>query len=117
MKPSGPLKLVGQLIDLPLLDKGQRWCGVVDDVEFEGGAGSELRLKALLVGPGAYKARMPAWLFWLVEKIAGGRVSRVPFAEIEKITTAVHLKCSAEKVGLHRVEDEVRSWIPHAGAM
>ena len=35
MKPTGPIKLVSQLIDLPLIDRDERWCGVVDDVEFE----------------------------------------------------------------------------------
>ena len=117
MTPSDPIKLVSQLLDLPLLDKDERWCGVVDDVEFEGAAGKDARLKALLVGPGAYQARMPAFLFWLVDKIAGHRIVRVPVAEIETIASAVHLKCRAEKVGLHRTEDKVRVWIPRKGAL
>ena len=33
MTPDGPIKLVSQLLDLPLLDKDKRWCGVVDDIE------------------------------------------------------------------------------------
>ena len=117
MKPTGPIKLVSQLVDLPLVDKDGRWCGVVDDVEFEGAPGKELRVKALLVGPGAYKGRMPAWLFWVVRKLAGDRISRVPLGEVEKISAAVHLKCAAEDVGLHKVEDRVRAWIPRKGAM
>jgi hypothetical protein len=117
MKPTAPVKLVSQLIDLPLVDKDERWCGVVDDVEFVGGPGKETRVKALLVGPGAYEGRMPAWMLWLVDKVAGTRISRVPFAEIETISSAVHLKCPAEKVGLHVVEDRVRAWIPRKGAL
>jgi hypothetical protein len=117
MKPTGPIKLVSQLIDLPLVDKDDRWCGVVDDIEFEGAPGKELRVKALLVGPGAYKGRMPRWMFWLVGQVAGNRISRVPLDEIETISAAVHLKCAAEDVGLHRVEDRVRARIPRKGAM
>jgi len=117
MKPGDPIKLVSQLLDLPLLDKNERWCGVVDDVEFEGGVGKDARLKALLVGTGAYQARMPGFLFWLVDKIAGNRIVRVPVAEIERIASAVHLKCKAEKVGLHRTEDKIRAWIPRKGAL
>ena len=117
MKPSGRIKLVSELIDLPLLDKDDRWCGVVDDVEFEGGAGKTARIKALLVGPGAYRGRMPGWMFWLVGKIAGTRIARVPVAEIDNIRSAVHLKCAAEKLGLHQVEDRIRKWIPRWGAM
>jgi hypothetical protein len=117
MKPTGPVKLVSQLIDLPLVDKDDRWCGVVDDVEFDGAPGKELRIKALLAGPGAYEGRMPRWLFWLVTKLTGDRISRVPFDEIATISAAVHLRCPAEKVGLHRVEDRVRAWIPRKGAL
>ena len=117
MKPTGPIKLVSQLLDLPLVDSDERWCGVIDDVEFEGAPGKELRVKALLVGPGAYKGRMPRWLFRLVGMVAGDRISRVPLDEIETISAAVHLKCRAEDIGLHRVEDRVRAWIPRKGAL
>jgi sporulation protein YlmC with PRC-barrel domain len=117
MKPTAQIKVVSQLLDLPLVDKDGRWCGVVDDVEIEGAAGKQARIKALLAGPGAYEGRMPGWMFWLVRKIAGDRISRVPMDEVENITTAVHLKCSAEKLKLLVVEDEVRRWIPRVGAM
>jgi hypothetical protein len=117
MKPSDPIKLVADLLDMPLLDKDHRYCGVVDDVEFSGAAGKVLALKALLVGPGAYQGRLPAWLFWVISRIAGDRIARVPIAKIATITSAVHLKCTAEDVGLHEVEDRVRGWIPRRGAM
>jgi hypothetical protein len=117
MKPTDPIKLVSQLLDLPLVDKDERWCGIVDDVELTGGAGKELRVEALLVGPGAYSGRMPAWLFWLVRTIAGDHMARVPMDEIATISSAVHLKCRAEEVGLHKSEDRVRRWIPRVGAM
>ena len=60
MKPDGPIKLVSQLLDLPLCDREGYYCGVVDDVELSGGAGQGAKLEALLVGPGAYRGRMPA---------------------------------------------------------
>ena len=116
MKPGDPVKLVSQLIDLPVVDKDDRWSGIVDDVEFEGSAGKELRLKALLVGPGAYKGRMPAWMFWIVRQIAGERVARIPFDEIAEIGAVVKLNSAAEALGLHQTEDKVRSWIPRRGA-
>jgi sporulation protein YlmC with PRC-barrel domain len=117
MKPNGPLKLVGQLLDLPVVDKDDRWCGIVDDVEFTGSPGKEARIKALLVGPGAYKGRMPGWMYWLVSQIAGDRIVRVPLEQIGSIGSAVHLKCPAKKVGLNTVENKVGSWIPRKGAM
>lgn len=117
MKPDAPIKLVSQLLDLPLVDKDGRWCGVVDDVELQGSAGKQTRVKALMVGPGAYDRRMPKWLFGLVSKIAGDRIARVPVGSIDRIAAAVHLNCAAEDLGLHVTEDRVRSWIPHGGAL
>jgi sporulation protein YlmC with PRC-barrel domain len=117
MKPDDPLKLVSQLIDLPIVDKDDRWSGVVDDIELSGGAGKAARIEALLVGPGAYKGRMPAWMFWVVRKVAGERMARVPFGEIAEIGAVVKLKSEAEALGLHRTEDKVRAWIPRRGAL
>lgn len=117
MRRDAPIKIVSQLLDLPLIDKDDRWCGVVDDVELDGRAGKETRIAALLVGPGAYKGRLPDWMFRLVRKIAGDRIARVPFDQVENIASAVHLKCRAEDVKLHVTEDEVRRWIPRRGAL
>jgi sporulation protein YlmC with PRC-barrel domain len=117
MNASDPIKLVSQLLDLPIVDKDDRWCGVVDDVELKGSAGKETRIAALLVGPGAYERRMPPWLFWFVRKVAGDRLTRVPADKIDAIASAVHLNCSADELKLHTVENRVRAWIPHWGAL
>lgn len=117
MKASGQLKLVSQLLDLPIVDKDDRSCGIVDDVEFSGAPGKALRVKALLVGPGAYEGRMPRWMFGLVRKIAGDRMARVPVNEIGQIGAVVKLKCGASQLGLGRTEDRARRWIPRKGAM
>jgi sporulation protein YlmC with PRC-barrel domain len=117
MNRDSPLKLVSQLLDLPIIDRDERWCGIVDDVEFEGGPGKETRIKALLVGPGAYRGRMPGWAFRVVTAIAGKRIVRVPAEEIIEIGSVVKLDCTAQKLGLHRIEDKMRSYIPRVGAM
>jgi sporulation protein YlmC with PRC-barrel domain len=117
MSPDAPIKIVSQLLDLPLIDKDGRWCGIVDDVELDGAPGKETRIEALLVGPGAYEGRLPRWAFWLVRKIAGDRIARVPFDQVGNIASAVHLKCGAEDMNLHCAEDEVRRWVPKWGAM
>jgi len=117
MNPLGEVKIVSQLLDLQIIDKEERSCGVVDDVELSGSPGKEVRVEALLVGPGAYEGRMPAWLFWVTRKIAGDRMARVPAAEIAEIGSVVKLKSKAEKFGLHEVENKVRKWIPRKGAL
>jgi len=115
MKPDGPIKLVADLLDLPLIDSEGYYCGIVDDVEFSGT--KELQLKALLAGPGAYRGRMPHWLYWLMTKIAGDRIVRVPTEKIRSITSAVTLDCPGSELGLQRSEKAAAKWLPKWGAM
>jgi sporulation protein YlmC with PRC-barrel domain len=117
MTPDARIKLVSELLDLPLLDTAGKYCGVVDDVEFTGGAGKELKLKALLVGPGAYAGRLPAWAMWLVKKAAGDRVTRVPMEKVRTVTNAVHLECPGRDLGLHKSETAAGKYIPEWGAL
>ena len=117
MNPSGRIKLVSQLLDLPIIDKDERSCGIVDDIELTGQAGKEMRLEALLVGPGAYEGRVPQWLYWLVRRIAGDRMVRVPATEIIEIGSAVKLKRAGEELGLHQAENAASKWIPRRGAL
>lgn len=117
MNPSDPIKLVAQLLDLPLLDKDGNYAGIVDDIELTGAPGKEARLAALLVGPGAYEGRMPGWAMWLVRKIAGDRITRVPIDKVASINSAVHLKVRADSLELHQSENQARAWIPRMGAM
>ena len=116
MTPDAAIKLVSELLDLPLLDSEGKYCGVVDDVELAGGASKELKLKALLVGPGAYEGRMPPWALWLVRKVAGDRITRIPMDKVRTISTAVHLECPGRDLGLHKSETEAGRWIPEVGA-
>jgi sporulation protein YlmC with PRC-barrel domain len=117
MTLDSPIKLVSELLDLPLVDSEGKYCGIVDDVELTGGAGKALKLKALMVGPGAYAKRLPVWAMWLVKRIAGERLTRVPMDKIRTITDSVHLECPGRDLGLHRSEQAAGRWIPEGGAM
>ena len=117
MKTTGPIKLVSALLDLPIVDREGRSCGIVDDVELSGSGGKECRIKALLVGPGAYQGRMPRWMFAIVRVIAGDRMTRIPASRIRVIGSVVNLNCRAEELKLHEVENRVRGWIPRVGAL
>lgn len=117
MGPFSHLKIVSQLLDLPIVDKDERSCGVVDDIELSGSPGKEMRVTALLVGPGAYAGRMPAWMYWLVRKIAGDRIVRVPADQVAEIGSVVKLKSCGEELGLHKAEDKAAAWIPRGGAL
>lgn len=117
MDPFGHIKIVSQLLDLAIVDKDERSCGVVDDIELSGSAGKELRVAALLVGPGAYERRLPPWMYWLVRTIAGDRIARVPADQVSEIGSVVKLKVCGEALGLHEAEDKAAAWIPRWGAL
>lgn len=110
-------ELASGLLDLPLIDCDGHYCGIVDDVEFEGDAGGPLRIHALLVGPGAYAGRLPKWAMALVRLLAGDHIARIPWSEVDDVNSAVRLCRSGEVHQLKRVEDKVRAWIPRKGAL
>ena len=116
MTPDSSLKIVCELLDLPMLDSEGKYCGIVDDVEMSGAPGKELRLKALLVGPGAYAGRMPGWAFALVKLIAGQRLTHVPMTKVRSISSVVRLDCPARDLGLDKAEAATSKWIPRRGA-
>jgi len=117
MNPDGKLKLVCELLDLPLLDAEGKFCGIVDDLEFTGSPGKALELKALLAGPGAYAGRLPRWAMWMAEKIAGNRQTRVPLDRVRAIDSVVHLDRPGRELGLHRSEAAAGKYLPRWGAM
>ena len=117
MTPGRPIKLVTQLLDLPLLDSQECFCGAVDDVEFEGSTARGYKLKALLVGPGAYAGRLPRWAMPFVRIIAWNRTVRVPWKEVETIGPAVQLKRPAAALGLGKSEARAEKLIPKKGAL
>jgi sporulation protein YlmC with PRC-barrel domain len=117
MTPESPIKLVSELLDLPLFDTEGKYCGIVDDVELSGRPGHTLKLKALLIGPGAYEGRLPGWMMWIVKAIAGDRITRVPIEKVRTITSAVHLLCPGRELRLHKSEMAAGRWIPRKGAL
>ena len=117
MNPDSPIKLVSELLDLPLFDTEGVYCGIVDDVELDGEPGKELKLKALLVGPGAYAGRLPGWVMWLVRTVAGNRLTSVPMQEVRSIKSAVHLERPGRDLGLQKGEAAAGKWMPRWGAL
>ena len=108
MKRDAGIKLASEVRDLQIVDADGRNCGICDDIEFRGGPGETLEMKALLVGPGAYKGRLPKWAFALVKWIAGGKMVRVPWEKVDKITARIYLTERAEQLGLHGLDDRLR---------
>jgi sporulation protein YlmC with PRC-barrel domain len=101
--------LVYGLLDDQIVDVDGRRCGRVDDVELVGGPGGPVQIGGLLVGKGAYADRLPRSLRGLAAKVfgrdvRGATVRRIPWAEVEDITSRVTLRGRAADLGL-AVED------------
>ena len=101
------------LLDHQLVDCEGRRCGNVDDLELEGLREGALRVTAILVGPPVWRGR--GWLGRVASALATGETVRVPWEEVEKIDSAVHLKKTARELRLGRGDDKARrfvDWIP-----
>ena len=96
------------VLDHQLVDSEGRRCGNVDDLELD--TGRDLpRVEAILVGPPVWRGR--GRLGRLAASFSKARTVRVPWAEVEKIDSAVHLRKRAVEYGLGRGDDRARRWI------
>ena len=103
--------LYRQVLDHAVLDADDWLCGVVDDLEVEGGVGEPLRVTALLVGPGAWVPRLPALLKALLPKLVGTRCVRVPWSEVCVVGEHIRLQSRAAELGLGTVDRKVGLWV------
>jgi sporulation protein YlmC with PRC-barrel domain len=96
------LHLGHNILDHQLLDKDGRRCGNVDDLALE-----DAEVVAIFSGPGYWPQRSGR-----IGRLAGwiggsGRV-RVPWDEVAKIDSAVHLRRTAPEYGLGKGDDRAR---------
>jgi sporulation protein YlmC with PRC-barrel domain len=101
------------LLDHQLVDCEGRRCGNVDDLELKGLREGPPRVTAILVGPPVWRGR--GWLGRVASALATGETVRVPWEEVAKIDSAVHLKKTAHELRLGRGDDKARrfvDWIP-----
>jgi sporulation protein YlmC with PRC-barrel domain len=103
------LDLVLGLLDHQIVDSDGRRCGKVDDLEIEGGPGETPRVRALLVGPGAWSGR--GRVGRLAARLAGGQVVRIPWEAVADVTSAVELGRTCADLGLERAEERAARWV------
>jgi sporulation protein YlmC with PRC-barrel domain len=99
------LHLGHNILDHQLLDQDGRRCGNVDDLAIE-----EAEVVAILSGPGVWPQRS-GWLGRLAGWIGGSGRVRIPWAEVTKIDSAVHLRRTAAEYGLGKGDDRLRPFI------
>jgi hypothetical protein len=96
--------LAGQVLDHPIVDADEYPCGKVDDIEVEGDIGKPLRVKSLLVGPGAWVSRLPRVMRRLAKILFGDEMVSVPWEQVEQITPKVKLRLPAEALDLGKAD-------------
>jgi len=112
MKGEGEIYIVHRLLDEQICDADGRRVGRVDDVEL---SGDPPRVTALLVGEGLYPRRLPCSLARLVRRIVGperwgANALRIPWEEVDDLSSTVKLRKKAEELGLGMGDDPKR-WI------
>jgi hypothetical protein len=104
------LDIVRMVLDHQLLDAHDVECGKVEDVELTGGA-DELKVTAIITGPGAAAERLPGFLQSLARKMCGARETRVPWEKVQSITGRIKLNARAEDLGLAEADKRAAEWL------
>ena len=93
------------ILDHQLLDKDGRRCGNVDDLAIE-----DADVVAIFSGPGYWPSRA-GWLGRLAGWLGGSGRVRIPWDEVAKIDSAVHLRRTSTEYGLGKVDDRLRPFL------
>ena len=101
------IHLLRDVVDHEVVDAHQLPCGCVDDIEVELDPRRGLRPVALLIGPGAWQRRMPAWMAAIARWFVGHDVVRVPWSEIVSFVDLFALRLKAVEVWLGEAD---RKW-------
>jgi hypothetical protein len=99
------------VLDHEVVDANDVPCGMVDDLELEGGPGSTLEVVALLMGPRAWSARLPWFLPRVARFVVGTRQLRVPWTEAAVTGDRIKLKSTAGELGLDASDRRIGRWL------
>jgi len=97
------LDLALGLLDHQLVDSEGRRCGNVDDLEIAGLSEANPTIVEILSGPGAWRGRGPFGR--LAAAIARRPAVHVPWDEVAKVESGVHLRRPAAELRLGRGDD------------
>lgn len=107
------------VLDRQILDSENTKCGNVDDIEldFTDGRGKPPVVTAILASPGAWGPRLRRFggavvaLWRRLHPHLDPKPLRIEWGEVAKLDYAIHLRSTAEELGLTRAEDWVRERI------
>ncbi len=115
MSDQSEIDLALGVLDHQLVDRDGRRCGKVDDLELAGVESGNARVTAILVGPAAWRGR--GRLGRLLAAAARSREpARVAWREVARVDSAVHLRSSAEELGLGAGDRRAERWLQRVPA-
>lgn len=117
MNPTGSLKLLREVRELQVVDRDGKNCGICDDLEFSGRPGEPLVLHALLIGSAAMLYRLPAWCSRLWKSAFPAHLIRIPWEEVETVTSRIKLKHPAAHYGLLRTDRRLAPYLKRIPAL
>jgi hypothetical protein len=106
---SSQIDLGLRLVDHQLLDVDGRRCGNVDELALEGGPGEPLEVVAIMSGPGAWRDR--GVIGRLAGRVGRGGIVRIPWQDVETVSSHVKLRRRAQELGLGRGDDRLRPYV------
>ena len=101
------LDLIRDVLDHEVVDAQDVPCGMVDDLELSGDAGSALVVTGLLIGVDAWADRLPWFMPKIVKRAIGRPAVHIPWSEVAVTGDRVKLKSTAEQLGLNAID---RRW-------
>lgn len=105
------IDLAREVLDHEIVDADEVSCGIVDDVALEERPDGTLAPTHLIVGIGAWSARLPALLSYLVRWLGGNATVRVPWSEIERVGETIALRSRASALGLGKADRKAGRWL------
>jgi sporulation protein YlmC with PRC-barrel domain len=117
MIPEGKFNILREVRDLQVIDRDGLNCGICDDIEFKEASRGGLDVHCLLIGPGALRKRLPAWWGFSRGGVFPSRIVRVPWSDIETITSRIRLKTPASNYGLLDTDEALRPYLMRIPAL
>jgi sporulation protein YlmC with PRC-barrel domain len=109
MSGAEELDLVFGVLDHQLIDKDGRRCGKVDDLDLEAKPGETASVTAILSGTGYWAGRLHGPFRRVAGRLGGSR-TRIGWEDVGELTSAVHLKKTAQELRLGRGDDRAARW-------
>jgi len=90
------------VLDHQLVDRDGRNCGKVDDLELKGLSDGTPEVASILVGGNAWRGR---GVLGRIAAALSGNAVRVPWSEVDEVSSVVKLKRPAQELRLGRGDD------------